>query len=223
MPQRKTPVLALVLAATLSACGRDDAPPADDAGTGTAASTQEAAPAAEASQPEAAGTAQSTDDTVARPLAPSDLDAYATAVKREIELLKPQVDAVKAAREKHDTAAETAALFAMSQPVDEEAAKAAGLEPERYRHVRQAIDEVLSKRQAVQLLEQQVATMESTDTSGLTPEQKAANDKAIAEFRALLEDPYAGLPPDFAAAMKAREAELDALRNEALALRFSVL
>lgn len=222
MPQRKTLALALMLASTLAACGRDEAPAADEADTGTAASTQDAAPAAEASQPEAAGTAQSS-DTVARPLVPSDLDAYAAAVKREIELLKPQVEAVKAAREKHDTAAETAALFAMSQPVDEEAAKAAGLEPERYRHVRQAIDEVLSKRQAVQLLEQQVATMESTDTSGFTPEQKAAHDKAIAEFRALLEDPYADLPADFAAAMKAREAELDALRNEALALRFGVL
>lgn len=224
MPQRKTLVLALVLASTLAACGRDEAPPADGTDTPTAAAGEASAPAGDALQAESASAPpQSPDHTVARPLVPSDLDAYVAGLKREIEMLKPHVEAVKAAREKKDTAAETAALLAMSQPYEEEAAKAAGLELERYQHVRQVIDEVLSKRQAVELLEQQVATMESADTSGLTPEQKAENDKAIAGFRAMIEDPYADLQPDFAAAMKAREGELDTLRNEALALRFGVL
>ena len=224
MLQRKTLVLALMLASTLAACGRDEAPPADDADTATTEATEEAAAQAEAVQAEAADTAApAPGDTAAQPLVASDLDAYVKAVNREIEMLKPHVDAVKAAREKKDTTTETAALFAMSQPYDEEAAKAAGLEVERYKHVRNAIDEVLSKRQAVKLLEQQVATMEATDTSGATPEQKAEHDKAVAEFRALIEDPYATLPPDVATAMKAREDELDKLRNESLGLRFSVL
>ena len=222
MLQRKTLVLALMLASTLAACGKDEAPPADDADTATAEAADAATAEAEAPAG-AADTAQAPDDTVAQPLVESDLDAYVKAVRREIEMLEPHVDAVKAAREKKDTTAETAALFAMSQPYDEEAAKAAGLEVERYKHVRNAIDEVLSKRQAVKLLEQQVATMEAADTSGATPEQKAEHDKAIAEFRALLEDPYAALPPDVATAMKAREVELEKLRNESLGLRFSVL
>ena len=222
---KTTLALALAIALTATACGRDE-PESDDA-----SATAESAPADDGAAESAAAPAPAAPvgvvappaDPYDRPLVVSDIDAYARGVKAEIEALAPKVAAVVAAREKKDDAAETMALLDLSTPLDEQAAVAAGLMPERYRHVRDAIDQVVSKKQMGEAMQPQIAAMEQADTTGFTEEQKEQARRNIAEMKAMWADPYAELPPDVAAAMKARAAELDKLRNDALAMRLKVL
>jgi hypothetical protein len=227
MTSRLAPtVLAAALALALSACGRDDAGEAETAVAGDVAATQAEADAAPADESAggAADAATAGDDTDAsRPLEVAELDAYARGVRHEIEQLKPKVAAVEAARANNDDAAETAALLAMTMSIDEEAARAAGVTPARWGTIRAAIDEVLTSRQMADAMKPQIEAMEAADTSGYTEEQKAQLAQNIADMKSAWGDPYAKLPPEVAEAMKPREAELAALRNEAFALRVRVL
>lgn len=210
-------VLAAALALVVSACGRDEGgEPEPGAAEETAAADASEAVAVEPDSGEG-------DDDASRPLEIADLDAYARGVRHEIEQLEPKVEAVKAARAKNDDAAETAALLAMTLSIDEDAARAAGVTPARWSTLRSAIDEVLAARQMAVAMQPQIEAMEAADTSGYTEEQKAQLAQNIADMKAAWGDAYAKLPPDVAAAMKAREPELAALRNESFALRVSVL
>ncbi|HET9483103.1 MAG TPA: hypothetical protein VFO79_04030 [Xanthomonadales bacterium] len=214
-------VAAFALALGLSGCGRDDAPAEEAAAP--AADTATAADSAPVVDAAPVGVVAPPSEAYDRPLEVADIDAYARGVQWEIGALGPKVDAVKAAREKKDDAAETMALLALATPLDEDAARAAGIPPERYRHVRQAIDQIVAARQMGQAMQPQIAAMEQMDTSTFTEEQKAQAAQNLADMKTTFGDPYAKLAPDVAAAMKAREAELDKLRNDALALRLSVL
>lgn len=214
-------VAAFALALGLSGCGRDDAPAEEPAVPAADGSTSaDSAPVADAAP---VGVVAAPAEAYDRPLEVSDIDAYARGVQWEIGALGPKVDAVKAARARNDDAAETMALLALATPLDEDAARAAGIPPERYRHVRQSIDQIVAARQMGQAMQPQIAAMEQMDTSTFTEEQKAQAAQNLADMKSTFGDPYAKLAPDVAAAMKAREAELDKLRNDALALRLSVL
>lgn len=219
-------MLAAALALALSACGRDDAGDAATADAGEAAATPaevDAPPATEAADGATEATDAGDDADVSRPLEIAELDAYARGVRHEIEQLKPKVAAVEAARANDDDAAETAALLAMTMSIDEDAARAAGVTPARWGTIRGAIDEVLTARQMAEAMQPQIEAMEAADTSGYTEEQKAQLAQNIADLKSAWGDPYAKLPAEVAAAMKPREAELAALRNEAFALRVRVL
>ena len=220
---KSTLALALVVALSTTACGRNE-PASDDAGSSAETAATEDTDAAEAAAvPAPVGVVAPPADAYDRPLDVSDIDAYARGVKAELEALAPKVAAVEAARAKKDDAAETMALLDLSTPLDEQAAVAAGLTPQRYRHVRDAIDQVISKKQMGEAMQPQIAAMEQADTTGFTEEQKEQAQRNIAEMKTMWADPYAGLAPDVAAAMKARAAELDKLRNDALAIRLKVL
>lgn len=219
MLQRKIAAACAVLSLLLAACGRDEAPPdasapPPDVAQEPGAPVQDAAPVGVVAPATAA---------YDRPLEPADLDAYARGVAWEIDALGPKVEAVKSARARKDDAAETMALLDLATPLDEGAAKAAGIAVERYRHVRGEIDRIVAAKQMGQAMQPQIAAMEQMDTATLTEEQKAQAAKNLADMKAAFGDPYATLPPGFAAAMKAREAEIEKLRNDALGLRMSVL
>lgn len=216
MTHRTMLLLCLLSVTTLASCGRDDAQP-DEAAASDAAAHE--APVAEAPA------APATDDAPApdRPLEVSDLDAYARGVAWEIETLKPKLDEVRRARAAKDDIAETAALFALATPLDDEAAKVVGMPAARYKHVRIKIDEVLGALQMGAAMKPQIEAMEQMDMSGMTEEQKEQQRRGIEEMKTAWGDPYAKLPPDVAAAMRPREAELAKLRDELLALRLGAL
>jgi hypothetical protein len=56
------------------------------------------------------------------------------------------------------------------------------------------------------------------DTSALSPEQRAEHEANLAKMLAGIPDPYAGLEPAVAEALKARHAELGKLHGEAVGL-----
>ena len=184
--------LAAILLALTLACGGSDA--------------AESADARPDAQPEAAAAAGATADgdvVAADEDAPvafteADLDAYARGRAKETEL-------VLAARERARTATTPAERGAAIQAEWEdatmpEAARAAGMDEERYRRLRKTVDHVL----------------ETLDFQGKIDGPLEVNMEAAgADLKARLQaDPYAELTPSSAAALKARLPRLVELWNE---------
>ena len=198
----------------LAACGGRDAdtPPAEVA---TGAPADAATPAPATAAPEAVAP-QSTADA---PIALADLDAYARGVQAEIDALRASADKVKQPRTAKDTNAETAALLEMTSPdIEAAGAKASGLDPARYAAVKQSADTVFGKLDTLHGLEAMTA-----DAGEMTAEMRKEVEANRASLEAQLGDPYAGLPPDVAAALKARHDTLAQLRAQAIGVRASVL
>lgn len=119
----------------------------------------------------------------------ADLDAYERGIRREIEL-------VRAAQSAYDTASTPESRGALQQAQWEtatiaEGAKAAALDPERYEEVRRTVHE----------------TMRTLDFQGriegpLSLDTTRVDEATRARMRA---DAYGALPPDAAAALRARQ------------------
>lgn len=213
----------LAAALLLAACGKDEpapAPVAEDA-----ASVEEAAAPPQADPvADDGGIAADPASNPDAPLLASDLDAYATGVKREIEVLTGHVEALKKARAAKDDMAEIAALTALGGvEVNNEGAAAAGLDPSRYASIKGRIDEVLSSIEMGVAMKPQIEAAEKADLSMFDEAQKQQHAEGLAQMKAAWAEPYAKLPPEIVDAFKAREAELAKLRADALALRLSVL
>ncbi|MGN6112361.1 MAG: hypothetical protein ACTHOC_05030 [Luteimonas sp.] len=180
----------------LAACGKHEAAaPANGAPDATPPTA--AQPAAPAPAP-----AAPVDDAAAAqaPLQSADIDAYLRGMAKENALLRDEFAQIERARAADDSAAETAALFAMtSSDVDLAGAQAAGMAPARYDVVKDRIDEVQSK---LDMLE---------GFRGMGGDSSA--------MQAQVGDPYASFAADVAAALKARQPQLAALRAEAMSLR----
>lgn len=184
----------------LAACGGKPAEtPARDAANPPAA----AEPAAQApAAPPAAAPAPAAVDAAAAHAALQlpDVDAYVRGMEKENALLREDFDTIERARAADDSDAETTALFHMtSNDIDLAGAQAAGMAPARYEYVRDRIDEVQSK---LDMLE------------GF---RKMGGDSSA--MQAQVGDPYASFAADVAAALKARQPQLAALRAEAMSLR----
>lgn len=101
-----------------------------------------------------------------------------------------------------DVAAYVATLPEQTEPA---AAEAAGVPVEHYRNVKQTILEVLYK-------------VEAQPAPAATAETNSALDPSVAGVQAALDDPYAGIDPVVATALRAAHPRLAALRAEHLAL-----
>lgn len=130
----------------------------------------------------------------------ADVDACLRGMEKENALLREEFGRIERARAAGDSDAETAALFAMtSNDVDLAGAQAAGMAPARYDFVKDQVDGVQSK---LDMLE------------GL---RRMGGDGT--QMQSQVGDPYAGLAADVAAALQAKQAQLAALRAEAIGLR----
>lgn len=200
------PVLALVLGGLVACGGRDDTEtgePAADAATAT--------PAPEAGQAAPAEPAAAPADA---PLALEDVDAYVRGMQKEIELIKAGAAKVREARAAKDQDAEMKAMVELSMgDRDTQAAQAAGLDAARWQAVKSKIAAVVGGA----AMRRQMATM-GGDTSDMTPEQRAEQEANLAKMLAQLPEPYAGLDPAVAEALKARQDELGRLHAESVGL-----
>jgi hypothetical protein len=180
----------------LAACGGKP----DETATDTPASDASATPAAgTAATPAAPAPEAAPAPAIDAPLQVADIDAYVRGMGKEDELLRGEYAKIERARAADDSDAETEALFAMTADgIDDAGAKAAGMSPARYGFVKNAFDTVQSR---LDLLE------------GF---RKMEGSEAL---QAQIGDPYAGLPADVATALRARQAEVAALRAEAIGLR----
>jgi hypothetical protein len=184
--------LILALALALTACGQGNAD--GDAASVPPETAAAEAPAAVPVQPVAATAASD----ASGPLQLADLDAYATGMQKEIELIEAASDKAAKAHAAQDTDAETAALMeATSRDIDQAGADAAGMDLARYGHVKNAIDTSLN----------------------LVMLHAAAAKQAAGGQEPAFADPYRGMDPDVAAALKSRHDELDGLRTKAMAIR----
>jgi hypothetical protein len=182
----------------LAACGGKPETPAPEAATPAAAPEPAAeAPAAAPAMAPPAATAAA-DAHAALQLA--DIDAYVRGMEKENALLRGEFGKIEQARAAGDSAAETAALFAMtSNDIDLAGAQAAGMGSARYDFVKDRIDEVQSKLDM------------------LDGFRKMGGDSSA--MAAQVGDPYAAFEAGVATTLKARQPQLAALRAEAMELR----
>lgn len=191
------PLAALLL---LTACGGD----ADEAPDAAVAATDEAATAADDAAPAA---------PVALDVAA--LDALVLGVERENTMLNGVAERMPGAAD--DMA--KLALMAEVEPakLESEGAGAAGMDVERYRALKDQLFTVVGMAEMRAMMEQQFASL---DTTGMDEATAAQAKKNAEEMRAQLSDPYAGLEPATADAMRARQAELAELRARHIGLLF---
>jgi hypothetical protein len=204
-PKRMKPVsMHAILAAALLALAACGGKPDDASGTvppapGAEAPAAAAMPASPTPAPAPAPAAVDATPTAAA-LQVADIEAYVRGMEKENAILQQDFDAIQRARSADDSDAETSALFHMtSSEIDQAGAQAAGMAPARYGFVKDRIDEVQSK---LDMLE------------GL---RKMGGDGSALE--AQVGDPYAAFSADVAAALKAQQPRLAALRAEAIGLR----
>jgi hypothetical protein len=204
-PKRMKPVsMHAILAAALLALAACGGKPDDASGTvppapGAEAPAAAAMPASPTPAPAPAPAAVDATPTAAA-LQVADIEAYVRGMEKENAILQQDFDAIQRARSADDSDAETSALFHMtSSEIDQAGAQAAGMAPARYGFVKDRIDEVQSK---LDMLE------------GL---RKMGGDGSALE--AQVGDPYAAFAADVAAALKAQQPRLAALRAEAIGLR----
>jgi uncharacterized small protein (DUF1192 family) len=206
------PVLLACVIAGLAACGGASE---ESRAEGTAA--QEAvAPVEVAATPAATPAASAPATPADAPLSVADLDAYVRGMQKEIELLKATLAKVEDAKQRKDDAAQTSAMLEVSMADrDTPAAAAAGHPVERWKHVKSRITTIIGGV----AMRAQLAGM-GGDTTDMTPEQKAEQEKNLAEMQAQIPDPYKDLDPAVVAALKARHDELAALHAESTGLLF---
>lgn len=189
--------MTFALALALGGCGHGSAP-ADDAGAGVPQGQAEAQPQPSPETPAAAAPASTPEADAARPLQASDLDAYAKGMQKEIAVRQAASDKAAEAKAANDQETEVSALAELtSVEVTEAGAQAAGLDRARYNFVVSTIDHVLGT------LEMNAMMARMGDA---------------AQARKLQSDPYAGLAPEVASALKARADELGKLRAQNLAV-----
>lgn len=188
----------LTLALLLGACGHGSAP-ADEADAGAAQAQADAAPQPSAEAPAAAAApAPSAEANAARPLQVADLDAYAKGMQKEIEVRQAASDKAAKAKAAKDDETELSALADLtSVEVTAAGAQAAGVDRARYDVIVNTVDRVLG-----------------------TVEMNAMMAKMgdAAQAQKLQSDPYAGLDPELAAALKTRADELNKLRTQNMAI-----
>ena len=202
--------LALSLASliALGGCGGGEdpnpaAPEADTSGT-----TEPAAVAPAAAEDEGTASADA-------PLSADDIAAFARGLAAENAALGEIAGKMDAATGD----AERLAILATAQPatLEADAADAAGLAVERYRHAKDVVFQALG---AIEMRAMMLAQQAALDTTGMDEETAARTKQAAEDMLASVPDPYASLDPATAEALKAREDELKKARAENIGLMF---
>lgn len=145
-------------------------------------------------------------------LTASDLDIYERGMRGGIARLEQAAEEKRAARSGTDTLQAMAVV--VGSTLDQHMAQAAGVPLERFRAIREAVDEVLGKLQMGGLHAQM---REQMDTTNVPPEQREAMRENLRQMEAAWGDPYGSLTPEAAEALRARADELAQLRTELLA------
>jgi hypothetical protein len=171
-----TLALSSLMCAAFLACGRSDSKPVDS--SATSAST----PAAASSPGNSAATAAPFAFTDA------DLDALERGLVKETELFRASQERAASAKTAAERGAATQSGF--EDNTIPEGAKAAGLDVERYRSVRETVNDVLTNMS----FQGKIDGPLRLDTALATPEMKAK----------LAVDPMSTLAPQSAAALRAR-------------------
>jgi hypothetical protein len=126
----------LLAIALLFACGRKDAQP--DVSTDTASSEESAAQDTSTS---AAPAAQPTGNPTAAPLTPTDIDRWTKGMDGELRAVREAGGKLKSARTSDDTL--NAMMGVQEMATVEAGAKAAGIDPERYKFIRSNLSAVV--------------------------------------------------------------------------------
>lgn len=212
MNNAKSRWLALLLALALAGCGGSE--PADTAGDAGQMPGESPAPAEAASE----GAPPPMQATAAdAPLRVEDVDAYATGMGHELELLQAAVDKVAQARAADDDEAEASALIELAMgDVETPAARAAGVDPARYSAIKSRINRAIG---AVGM-QRELQAM-GGDPAAMTPEEVAQQEQARAQLQAQVGDPYAGIDTAVVAALQARFDELAQLNAQSIAIRMN--
>jgi len=209
-------VLAVALVFGLAACGGNEPAATDEvATTGEAAASAEAADPAPADAPAPQQPATAAADAS---LKLEEIDAYVRGMQKEIELLKAAGEKVKQARAAKDEQAELSAITEMAMgDFDTPAAAAAGLPVPRWQEVKRKIAATIGGVDTRRQMQDMAG-----NTEGLTPEQIAEQQRNAEAMLASIPDPYAGLEPAVAEALKTRHDELARLNAESIGARMSV-
>lgn len=186
-----------MLAFAMGGCGHGGA--SDGAAAAPPTATPAATPAAPDRLAGAAPALQADHSTSAAPaLQPDDLDAYAKGMRKEIELRQAARDKAAKAKADNDQVAEISALAELtSVDITKAGAEAAGVDRVSYEAIKNAVDHVLG------VLDMNAAMAGMGDA---------------AQTAKLRPDPWQGLDPAFAAALKARRDELAELRSQNMAI-----
>ena len=126
----------LLTVALLCACGRKDAQP--DVSADIASSEESAAQDTSAS---AAPAAQPTGNPTAAPLTPADIDRWTKGMDAELRAVREAGAKLKSARTSDDTL--NAMMGVQEMATVESGAKAAGVDPERYKFIRSNLSAVV--------------------------------------------------------------------------------
>lgn len=198
------PFAALLL---LSACGGDDAA---DANADTNADAADAADVADVPADAAAA------DTDAAPMLDvAAIDAVVAGIRKENEMLTSVAERMPAAKD--DMA--KLELMGEVQPakLEDAGAAAAGMEAGDYRQLKDQLFTVLGMAEMRAMLEAQTAAQ---DFSGMDEATAAQARQAAEEMKAQFPEPFEGLDPATADAIKARQQELAELRASHIGLLF---
>jgi hypothetical protein len=192
-----TGLLALGL---LFGCGRKDAQP--DVSADTVSSEESAAQDTSSSD---APTAQPTGNPTSAPLTPADIERWTKGMDGELQAVREAGAKLKSARSSDDTL--TAMMGVQEMATVEAGAKAAGIDPERYKFIRSNLSAVVGYL---------TPSLGGIDTTNLPQAQR---DELRKGNEAQIQRMQQEVPADVVAALKPRAAELRKKDMELVAAR----
>jgi hypothetical protein len=190
----------LLATALLFACGRKDAQP--DVSADTASSEESAAQDTSAS---AAPAAQPAGNPTAAPLTPADIDRWTKGMDGELRAVREAGAKLKSARTSDDTL--NAMMGVQEMATVEAGAKAAGVDPERYKFIRSNLSAVVGYL---------TPSLGGIDTTSLPQAQR---DELRKGNEAQIQRMQQEVPPEVVEAIKPRAVELRKKDMELVAAR----
>ena len=190
----------LLAVGLLFACGRKDAQP--DVSADTASGEESAAQDTSSS---AAPAAQPTGNPTSAPLTPADIERWTKGIDGELQAVREAGAKLKSARSSEDTL--NAMMGVQEMATVEAGAKAAGIDPERYKFIRSNLSAVVGYL---------TPSLGGIDTTSLPQAQR---DELRKGNEAQIQRMQQEVPADVVAALKPRAAELRKKDMELVAAR----
>jgi len=190
----------LLAVGLLFACGRKDAQP--DVSADTASGEESAAQDTSSS---AAPAAQPTGNPTSAPLTPADIERWTKGMDGELQAVREAGAKLKSARSSEDTL--NAMMGVQEMATVEAGAKAAGIDPERYKFIRSNLSAVVGYL---------TPSLGGIDTTSLPQAQR---DELRKGNEAQIQRMQQEVPADVVAALKPRAAELRKKDMELVAAR----
>jgi len=190
----------LLAVGLLFGCGRKDAQP--DVSADTASSEESAAQDTSSSD---APAAQPTGNSTSAPLTPADIERWTKGMDGELQAVREAGAKLKSARSSEDTL--NAMMGVQEMATVEAGAKAAGIDPERYKFIRSNLSAVVGYL---------TPSLGGIDTTSLPQAQR---DELRKGNEAQIQRMQQEVPADVVAALKPRAAELRKKDMELVAAR----